>query len=99
MTSRSSLSRRYRLTVAARLVAAAGGGYVVAWLWAGALALFLHHTLGLARVDATLLATLASFLVYAIAVLSVFAMRSTVRAWTVLLIAATPAAFVLVWLR
>jgi hypothetical protein len=95
MTSRPSLSRRYRLTVASRIVAAVGGGYAVAWLWSAALALLLHHSVGLARADAALLATLASVLVYCAAVLSTFAARSTIRAWTVLLIAAAPPAIVI----
>jgi hypothetical protein len=95
----TSSSGRYRAVVASRLIAGAGGGYAVAWLWAAALALLLHDGLGLARADAALLATLASILVYCAAVLSAFATRSAVRAWVILAIAATPAAFVVIWLR
>jgi hypothetical protein len=99
MSSRPSLSRRYRLTVASRIVAAVGGGYAVAWLWSAALALLLHHSVGLARADAALLATLASVLVYCAAVLSTFAARSTIGAWWILLLAGTLAASIIVCLR
>jgi hypothetical protein len=68
--------------VASRALAAIGGGYVLAALSAAALAV----SLPLARVDATLTATMLSFLVYACAVVWVFAARTAGRAWLGLLV-------------
>ncbi|WP_444813320.1 DUF3649 domain-containing protein [Variovorax saccharolyticus] len=66
-----------RLAVASRALAAIGGGYAVAALSAAVLALWLP----LERVEATLAATLASFVIHVCAVMWVFAARSAWRAW------------------
>lgn len=72
----------YRLGVASRAIAAIGGGYVLGALVAAAFALFLPMN----RLDAALTGTLASFVVYALAVMWVFAARTAWRAWLGLLI-------------
>jgi hypothetical protein len=73
---------RYRLGVASRAVAAIGGGYVLGALASASLALFLPTN----RLEASLTGTLASFIVYALAVMWVFAARTAWRAWLGLLI-------------
>jgi hypothetical protein len=73
---------RYRWGVASRAVAAIGGGYVLAALVTAVLALFMPTS----RVEAALTGTLASFAVYTVAVMWVFAARTAWRAWRGLLI-------------
>lgn len=73
---------RHRWVVASRALAAILGGYVLAALSAAALAVFLP----LSRADATLTGTMLSFLVYACAVVWVFAARTATRAWLGLLL-------------
>ncbi|AKQ56516.1 membrane protein [Bordetella hinzii] len=68
---------RYRLAVASRAVAAIGGGYVLASAAAACLAVWLP----LPRVDAVVTAQMLSFVVYACAVIWVFATYSAWRAW------------------
>lgn len=68
--------------VASRALAAAVGGYALAALSAAVLAVFLP----LSRADATLTGTMLSFLVYACAVVWVFAARTAGRAWLGLLL-------------
>ena len=77
-----SEAARYRWAVASRALAAIVGGYALASACAAALAVVLP----LPRVDATLAATLSAFMVYACAVLWVFAAHSAGRAWAGLLI-------------
>lgn len=77
------------------MLAAAAGGYTIAWLWSASAALLLHHVLGLARADAALLATLIGFLVFPVPVLSAFAARNATRAWIYALIAALPPTLVM----
>ena len=72
----------YRLGVASRAVAAIGGGYALGALASASLALFLPTS----RLEASLTGTLASFVVYALAVMWVFAARTAWRAWLGLLI-------------
>lgn len=86
-------SWRYRLAVASRAVAAIAGGYALSALSATALALLLP----LARAEAVIAATLASFVIYTCAVMWVFAARSAWRAWAGL---AVPSALLaaLLWL-
>ncbi|HEY1101941.1 MAG TPA: DUF3649 domain-containing protein [Burkholderiaceae bacterium] len=79
---RGSEGLRYRLGVASRALAAIGGGYAVSAALAAVLALYLP----VSRPEAVLTGTLASFLVYAVAVMWVFAARSAARAWMGLLI-------------
>ncbi|WMJ68420.1 DUF3649 domain-containing protein [Stenotrophomonas sp. 24(2023)] len=64
------------------------GGYAVAALWAAALARLLPG----ATADATLVATMASFVVYTLAAIWAFAARSTWRATSGLLLAGAVAA-------
>lgn len=73
---------RHRWVVASRALAAILGGYGLAALSAAALAVFLP----LSRADATLTGTMLSFLVYACAVVWVFAARTATRAWLGLLL-------------
>jgi hypothetical protein len=68
---------RHRWMVASRALAAIAGGYALAALSAAALAVFLP----LSSADATLAGTMLSFLVYACAVIWVFAARNARRAW------------------
>ena len=70
--------------VVSRALAAVAGGYGLAALSAAALAVFLP----LSRADATLTGTMLSFLVFAGAVVWVFAARSATRAWVGLLLPA-----------
>jgi len=71
---------RYRVQVALRAVAAIGGGYALAAASAAAGALG-FQSLGLARPDATLTATMLSFVIHAIAAMWAFGCSSAVRAW------------------
>lgn len=73
----SSLLLRYRLAVASRAVAAIGGGYLLA----AAATTVLSLVLPLSRSEAVVTATLLSFLVYACAVIWVFAAATAWRAW------------------
>jgi len=73
----STTTWRYRGDVAARAVAAIGGGYVLTSIVIALLAL----ALPLPRADAVTIATLLSFVVYTCVILWVFATRSAARAW------------------
>jgi hypothetical protein len=77
------------LDAAARIVAAVAGGYALA-----ALVSVAALALPIAPVQAVLTGMLASFLVYAGAVVWSFAARSALRAWIGLLLAAAPLALV-----
>jgi hypothetical protein len=68
-----------------RITAALVGGYALA-----ALASMATLALPIARTEAVLWGMLASFVVYACAVIWVFAVRSAWRAWTGLAFAAAP---------
>jgi len=95
-----SASFRYRLGVASRAIAAIAGGYGVAALSAAALALCLPAAFGMARSEAAMTGTLASFIVFALAVMWVFAARTAWRAWSGLVIAAVvPGSLVLLLTR
>lgn len=73
--STSTASRRHRIDVTARVVAAIFGGYAISYLSAGALSLWLP----VARTEAILWASLASFVIYTCIALYAFGIRS---AWT-----------------
>lgn len=73
----AALTTSYRLSVASRAVAAILGGYVLSALAAFALAIFLP----MSKAEASMTATLSSFLIYTCAVLWVFAIRTAWRAW------------------
>lgn len=68
---------RYRLAVASRAVAAIGGGYGLSALSAAALALYLPGS----QADAAITATLIAYVIYTLAAIWVFAVRSAWRAW------------------
>ncbi|MBB1629563.1 DUF3649 domain-containing protein [Cupriavidus sp. UME77] len=74
---RLSQTGRYRLGVASRVVAAIGGGYVLAAVATGLLAVVMP----MPPAEAVMTATLLSFSLYACAVLWVFAAGSAWRAW------------------
>ena len=79
-----SSSTSIYLPVASRIVAAIVGGDA----FANAVGVLLTRTLPMPRSDAVLTATLASFALYAAAVLWVFAARSARHAWLGLLVPA-----------
>jgi len=81
---------RYRLGVAARAAAAILGGYGIAALFAAVLALCLPAAFGMARSEAAMTGTLVSFIVFALAVMWVFAARTAWRAWGGLAVLALP---------
>lgn len=70
----------YRARVASRAVAAIGGGYALAAASAAAGAVGFQY-LGMARVDATMAATMLAFVVYAVAAMWAFGCATAVRAW------------------
>ncbi len=88
---------RHRLGVASRAVAAIAGGYVVAALSSVVLAICLPAVFGMARSEATMTGLLASFAVFALAVMWVFAARTARRAWLGL-VAAAAVLGLLAWL-
>lgn len=90
----SSLSPSYRLSVASRALAAILGGYVLTALMTMAIAVYLPTT----RAEASLTATMLSFLIYGCVVLWVFATRTAVRAWLGIVIPSVVLG-VLVWLQ
>ncbi|MBE7373386.1 iron transporter [Pseudomonas lopnurensis] len=69
--------------VISRILAAVLGGYLFTYAFTAALA----RLLPLAKVDALVVATLASFLVYTLAILWAFGCRSARRAWAGLALA------------
>lgn len=68
------------LATASRIVAAIFAGYGLAY----ASTMFLTVYLPLVRSDRVVFASLASFIVYAAAIIYTFAARSAMRAWVVL---------------
>ena len=68
---------RYRASVASRVLAAVIGGYLLTALAIATLAAYLP----LAPVEASLMATMLSFVIYAGVVLWVFATQSIWRVW------------------
>ena len=92
---RGSAGLQYRLGVASRAVAAIAGGYLLAALAAAVLALGLPTS----RAEAAVTGTLVSFLVYAVAVMWVFAARSAARAWLGLALPAAGLGLALLALR
>jgi hypothetical protein len=75
-------ARNRRLDVASRTAAAIAGGYVAT----SAVTAVLARIMPLLRADATTLAMLLSFLVYAGFVLAVFAASTTRRAWLIVIV-------------
>jgi hypothetical protein len=74
-----TLTASYRLAIASRAVASIVGGYAIATF---ALAIFLP----MSKAEASLTATMLSFLIYTCAVVWVFATRSAWRAWAGILV-------------
>lgn len=68
---------RYRWAVFSRIIAAVLGGYALASVSAAALAIWLP----MRRVDAVVTASMLAFVIYSVAIMWVFAARSTTRAW------------------
>ncbi|WP_240651454.1 MULTISPECIES: DUF3649 domain-containing protein [unclassified Variovorax] len=79
---------RRRLGVASRAIAAIAGGYGVAALSSVVLALCLPAVFGMTRSEATMTGLLASFAIFALAVMWVFAARTALRAWSGLAVVA-----------
>ena len=73
----AALTSAYRLSVASRVVAAILGGYALTALATMALAI----SLPMSKAEASMAATLLSFLIYTCAVIWVFATRTAMRAW------------------
>ena len=74
---RPGAEARRRAGIAMRLLAGVGGGYAVAALFTMALSIGLP----MPRAEAVLTATMASFAVYAAAIVWAFAARGVLRAW------------------
>jgi hypothetical protein len=84
---KTTTAARYRWMICGRVVAAAIGGYLIAALVSTLLALLLPLLLpsATARSGGVLLASLLSFLCYALVVIWVFACRGALRMWLGLL--------------
>lgn len=87
--------RRWRANVAARVVAAIPGGYAISYLFTGAVPLWLP----MARTEAVLWTTLASFTVYTCVVLYAFGARSVWRIWRNLALLMLTMAVTIWWRR
>lgn len=79
------------ITLASRVAAALIGGYALAYFGAGALA----RLLPLANSEAVVVASLLGLLLYALAIMGVFAARSAGRAWGVLVMLVLPCAAIM----
>jgi hypothetical protein len=77
MATKPSLSPTYRLAVASRALAAIPVNYVLTSIIVGLLA----RLLPLSRAEASMAATLPSFLIFAVIAIAIFHARSTVRMW------------------
>jgi len=84
---------RYRWSVAFRVLAALGGGYVLTSLLIIAGAILLPFV-GVGQAEATLATSLASFPIFAVIIMAVFHARTTVRAWVWVIAACVPPAIV-----
>ena len=84
-----------RLSIASRALAGTLGAYGLTSLFTTALSLLLAW-LGMARTEAVIAATLASFAMFAVIAMSVFHARSATRAWRSL--AGSAALLALIWL-
>jgi hypothetical protein len=85
---------RNRGSVAAQSLAGTLGAYGVTALVTAALSLLLGRV-GMAPVEAVTAATLASFAVFALLAMTIFHAPSAARAWTWLIVVASPAALIL----
>lgn len=91
-----SAAARQRWSVASRSIAGTLGAYGVASLATVALSLGLASC-GMARSEAVIAATLASFIIFAVIAMTVFHASTPARAWRGLSLAALPLMLV-VWL-
>jgi len=85
---RGNAALMYRLGVASRALAAIVGGYVLSALVATVSAIYFPGTRG----EAAIFGMLVSFVIYTMAVMWVFAVRSAWRAWLGLLLPSLPLA-------
>lgn len=85
---RGNAALMYRLGVASRAAAAIVGGYALSALVATVSAIYFPGT----RAEAAIFGMLLSFVIYTMAVMWVFAVRSAWRAWLGLLLPAIPLA-------
>lgn len=85
---RGSAALSYRLGVASRALAAIVGGYALSALVATVSAIYFPGT----RAEAAIFGMLVSFVIYTLAVMWVFAVRTAWRAWLGLLLPAIPLA-------
>jgi ABC-type branched-subunit amino acid transport system substrate-binding protein len=83
----TATTRRERLAIASRALAAVVGGYALASVAASALALALPLFTPASRADGVLIASLLSFVFYTAAAIWVFGTRSATRAWLGLAVA------------
>ena len=83
---RGSAALSYRLGVTSRAVAAILGGYALSALVATVMAIYFPGT----RAEAAVFGMLVSFVIYTLAVMWVFAVRTALRAWLGLLLPAVP---------
>jgi hypothetical protein len=84
---------------ASRTLAAVLGGYALALSFTAAASLALLRGAGLARSEALLAAAMSSLVVYLLAMVRAFALRSIARAWIELLGAASVCAALAAWWR
>ncbi|MFL9924776.1 iron transporter [Herbaspirillum lusitanum] len=80
--------RHYRWEIVGRMLAAIAGGYLLAAMTAALLAIAIPAISPLTRAEGVLIATLLSFLFYALFAMWVFSMRSAGRMWTCLMLLA-----------
>jgi hypothetical protein len=85
---RGNAALMYRLGVASRTLAAIVGGYALSALVATVAAIYYPAT----RAEAAIFGMLLSFVIYTLAVMWVFAVRSAWRAWLGLLLPSIPLA-------
>jgi hypothetical protein len=81
------MGARHRIGVAARVLAAAAGGYGLTAIATALLTVLLPMLPSVSRADATIIATLSSFAIYTCVVIWVFAVASAWRAWAGILLA------------
>lgn len=81
---------RFRRGMASRAVAATAGGYAVAALVAAVFSIALPAGFSLPRSESVMTGTFAAFLIFAMAVIWVFAARTALRAWVGLAVVALP---------
>lgn len=95
--TRNGQGAAWRWSVASRVLAAGLGGYAVAALCASACTLLMVRGALMPRADAVLWASFASFAIYTVAALWVFAARSATHAWAGICGVCAPCA-ALLWL-